>query len=51
MPQGIHKEHLSMCGIEITNGKNTKVKKPTCLNCRRVMRSMLKVNKFYELFL
>ena len=48
--QGIDKEHLAMCGINISHAKRYD-KKVTCKNCIRVMRHMVKYNKFYEPFL
>lgn len=48
--QGINREHLAMCGIGINHAKRSG-KKVTCKNCRRVMHSMVKYNKFYEQFL
>ena len=48
--QGINKEHLAMCGIEIGQAKQSG-KRVTCKNCIRAMRHMVKYNKFYEPFL
>ncbi|KKN33245.1 hypothetical protein LCGC14_0805840 [marine sediment metagenome] len=48
--QGINREYLAMCGINISHAKRSG-KKVTCKNCRKVMHSMVKYNKFYKQFL
>lgn len=48
--QGINREHLAMCGIEIGHAKQSDGG-VTCKNCKRVMHHMVKYNKFYEPFL
>jgi hypothetical protein len=48
--QGINREHLAMCGIEIKHAERSG-EKVTCKNCKRVMNHMVKYNKFYEQFL
>lgn len=52
MRQGINREHLSMCGINIRAAVLVpRITKATCKNCRRVMKAALKYNKFYEPYL
>ena len=48
--QGIGREHLSMCGINIGRASQSGTE-VTCKNCRKAMRHMLKYNSFYEQFL
>jgi len=48
--QGMGREHLAMCGIDISHAKRFG-KRVTCKNCIRVMRCMVKYNKFYKQFL
>lgn len=51
MQQGIGKNHLSMCGINISTASKQQVEKPTCKNCIRVMQYRLKTNQFYQKYL
>ncbi|KKM18473.1 hypothetical protein LCGC14_1665320 [marine sediment metagenome] len=48
--QGIGREHLAMCGINLAFSLRSG-KKVTCKNCRKVMHHMVKYNKFYKPFL